>query len=255
MVHRPRAGANWTINDEPLKDQRLKHGDRIEAREHGDLELSCRRPNVKDEEVFMYSCRSQTCRARVCEPTGEGMDVRRAGVIRGLMDWWSARVTRQPVLPVIAAVRAGGNAADAVLLQDARGVHWGPALSRVLEGRSCFRLASLPEGPSSRVATFTLDWDRSVDPEGILRVPNVFPGLFALEKGTAGANGSCNRDPDAFAAWVLIVPSADFARVGAEFSEQRKSIAALEQSGLSLGAAANIRHAGLAYLAQSFPPK
>jgi hypothetical protein len=248
--------ASWTVegNAFPTKkgERPLKLADRIVAREPGELELSC---TIKGEEIILvYSCRSQTCRASVCDTIGEGMEVRRAGLLRGLRDWLSARATREPSLPVIAAARAGGGPSDAVLLQDARGIHWGPALNRVLEGRSCFRLSPLPEKPNATI-TFAIDWDRAVDPAGVVRVPDVAAGLYALEKGTAATTGNCGRDPDAAAAWVLIVSAADFARLNGEWGEQRKSIAALEQEGLSPAATMNIRHAALAYLARPFPSK
>jgi hypothetical protein len=248
VVNRPPAG--WTFNGKPLPEKgplRLRPGDEIVARGAGQAELGC--PN---DVVFAYSCRAQTCRARVCELDGEGMDVRRSGV-KGLMDWLSAWTSREPSLPVIAAARAGGAPSEAVLVQDGRGIHWAPSLVRVLEGRSCFRLSPLPAVAKATVP-FTLDWDRTVDPEGVALVPNISPGLYALEKGTA-VSGGCDRDPDAVAAWVLIVPTGDFARLNGEWGEQRKSIAALEQSGLSPVAARHIRQAALAYLARSFPQK
>jgi hypothetical protein len=128
-------------------------------------------------------------------------------------------------------------------------------LTRVLEGRSCFRLNSLPAGPSSQPLNFALEWDRTVDQQGLAQIPNVAPGLYSLKKGDPTADGSCQVDPDNATAWVLVAPSADFARLDTEWKQQVASINELERSGASLSALTTIRHAALAHLARSFLPR
>jgi hypothetical protein len=244
----------WMVKGQPIPNL-LNRNDEIVARAAGELELTCFEP---ERVVLVYSCRSQSCRVKACDLTGEGMDVRRpirlVGVLSGFQEWTKWLFVRRPIPPVIAAARAGGNPADAVLLQDARGVHWGAALTRVLEGQVCFRLSPLPES-SNRVQTLAFEWDRGVDAEGISAVPGLAPGLYALEKGAAGAGGACQRDPDAVPAWVLIVQGGDFGRVNPEWQQRLAAIDDLERSGATLAAVTTIRQAALADLAQSFPSR
>jgi hypothetical protein len=248
------APREWTVNGKPIAAT-INPGDEVVARAAGELELSC----VKPERVLLvYSCRSQVCRVRACELTGEGMEVKRpirlADRLSAFAEWTTSLIRRRPIPPVIAAARAGGNPSDAVLLQDARGVHWGGALTRVLEGRVCFLLNLLPES-SNRALTFAFEWDRAVDAEGISAVQGVTPGLYALEKGAAGVADACQRDPDAVPAWVLIVQAGDFGRVNSEWQQRLASIDDLDRSGATLAAVTTIRQAALADLARSFPPR
>ena len=249
------APRGWTINGKPI-GATINPGDEVVARGAGELELSCLKP---DRLLLVYSCRSQTCRVRACELAGEGIEVRKPIRLAGSLPWLPDSLERlffrrpNPP-PVIAAARAGGNPSDAVLLQDARGVHWGAALTRILEGRVCFRLMPLPES-SNRALTFAFDWDRAVDAEGISSVPAVAPGLYTLEKGVAGAGGACQRDPEAVPAWVLVVQGADFARLNPEWQQRLTSIDDLERAGATLAAVTTIRQAALADLARSFPPR
>jgi hypothetical protein len=158
-------------------------------------------------------------------------------------------MTREPKQLVMAAARSGGNPNDAVVALDERGVHWGPALMRVLEGRYCLQLSQLPAGTSGGDATALLDWDRAVDAEGVASTPGVSPGLHALQKGSPGSNGSCEFDADGTTAWVLVVPAPEFQRLDAAWKQQAVSIADLERGGISLATATTVRHAVLADLA------
>ena len=243
--------ANWTSKGGPIRAT-LNKGDVIVANEKGEMELDCAASN---RGLVVYSCAEPPCQAQACELTGTRMQIRQRGSLSQLAGWVSALFVREPVRPVIAAARAGGNPSDAVLRRDARGIHWGPALTRVLEGRVCFRATVLPSRPSARPVTVTLDWDRGSDAEGVSQVAAVVPGLYSLEKGVVGASGSCDQDPDAQAAWVLVVDNGDFDRFNAEWKQQQAAIAEVEGAGASTAALVTIRHAALAHLARPFPPQ
>jgi hypothetical protein len=115
---------------------------------------------------------------------------------------------RAPVLPVVAASRAGGNPNDTVVLQRGAEIHWGPALRRVVEDAYCFQLKRLPS--SGEIRTFSLAWDRSTDAEGIAQLPNLKPGTYELAKGSAGPDGACRLDADGVPAWVVLAAGATF---------------------------------------------
>jgi hypothetical protein len=242
----------WTVDGKALPAS-VSAGQSILAKKSGSLVLGCTQP----DRLLVYSCRLEPCRAQVCTSAGGNgtMIIRPGRTLPQLQEMLGELRVRQPVLPVVAAARAGGNPSNAVLVQDALGIHWGPALTRVLEGRICFRLSSLPEGPSSRTVTFPLDWDRGIDAEGALQLPGVSAGLYALEKGDAGANGGCDRDPDAVPAWVLIVPATEFSALAAEWKQRQAAIDELEALELGPEAMTNIRRAALAHLGRTYPPR
>ncbi|MCU1339242.1 MAG: hypothetical protein JWO19_4823 [Bryobacterales bacterium] len=221
---------------------------------------------------LVYECGAQPCRIPVCATKVDGVRVQRSdpggasnnraesgrGVLtsrvapesRTLFD---TLFRRQPKDPVTLGVRSGGNASDALVLQNAQGIHWGPALNRILEGRHCFRLSSIPAaGP---VLTFSVDWDRSLDPEGVARVPMASAGLYEIVKGVPGSGGNCPADPDAAAAWVLVAPEPDFPRISADWKNDAAWFSQLEQSGSDPSVVATVRHAVLAYLADSLRSK
>jgi len=182
------------------------------------------------------------------DPGGANTRAATSGVAesRGLLD---TLFRRQPKDPVTLGVRSGGNPSDAVVLQDSRGVHWGPALNRVLEGSYCFRLSNLPASGTARV--FTLMWDRSIEPEGLAAISGITPGLYAIDKGVPGSNTACAADPDGSTAWVLIAGAADFPRVSAAWKGNANWFSHLEQSGTGPSIVATVRHAVLASLADS----
>lgn len=161
-------------------------------------------------------------------------------------------MTREPREITTLGVRGGGNPADALLLMDAKGVHWGPALARVLEGHYCLRLTPLPTG-TARV--LTIDWDRATDAEGIVRAPGVVAGIYSLDKGTPGGAGACAVESDAKAAWVVIAGEAQFNRENPGWKQRSAEIAQLERSDAGPDAAATLRHALLASLADSTASK
>jgi hypothetical protein len=160
----------------------------------------------------------------------------------------NALVVREPKDVVTLGVRAGGNPSDALLLEDARGVHWGPALNRVLEGHYCLRLIPLPSGP---VRTFSLDWDRSSDSEGVGAAPNLTGGVYSLQKGTPGSGSACTVDPDSVPAWVTILSQDQYANAIAVWKTESARITQIERSRAGPDAAAILRHAVLASLADS----
>jgi hypothetical protein len=150
----------------------------------------------------------------------------------------------------MAVSRAGGSPSDAVLLQDAKGVHWGPALIRVLEGRYCFRVTSLPAGNSApTVRTFTIEWDRDVDAEGAVTVVGLTPGSYWLEKGKPSST-SCIVDQDATPAWVLITAATNFARANTDWKQGQSFLNSLEGD-LGLSASTTLRRALLSSIEDS----
>lgn len=246
-------GLGWFV-----KDARLHHGEMIDLgvelvgrKPNNDLILKCPTPPG----AVSYSCRGETCRVKACELNAPGVTVHQLGMLARLSEWLGAGFEREPVEAVIAAARAGGNPTDAVVLLDARGVHWGPTLTRVLEGRSCFRLSALPARSPNQSRSFELDWDRAIDSEGIAPIAGMTPGLYAFEKGDSTVGGTCARDPDATPAWVLVAPGSDFERLTAEWKQRAASIGQLEASGAGLSVITAARHGALADLARAFPPR
>lgn len=206
-----------------------------------------------------YDCGTRPCRVPACAAKIEGVSVlqsdpggsnARAAGQPQRESWLDALIRRQPKDPVTAGVRAGGNSSDAIVLRDSRGIHWGPAFNRVLEGSYCFRLNTIPvSGGTPHI--FTIMWDRSIEPEGIAAVPGVSQGLYSLDKGMSGANGNCSMDPDASAAWVLIVAEPEYSRVMASWKDNLPWFSHIEQSGANPSVVMTVRHAVLSALADS----
>ncbi len=190
---------------------------------------------------------SEPCSVPVCDTKGNGDVVSRSyGYPQQLA---LALLRRQPKEGATLGVRAGGNPSDAVLLEDARGIHWGPALNRVIEGSYCLRLNPLPAPARADPQIFILNWDRESDPEGVGQGRLPTPGLYALDKGKPGAGGACNVDPDDTAAWVLIAAEAQFAPQNAQWKGKATEFAQLERGGAPLSVMATLRHSVLAALA------
>jgi hypothetical protein len=235
----------WTIGGRDLaRTALLAEGAELTTNAGEPLLLEC--PGV----LIEYSCRQSPCKLLACDKTGSGIVARTIEVRRLLLDLsfdLSHLFTREARAPIIAAARAGGNPGDSVLLLDDRGVHWGPALTRVLEGRYCFRMAPLPAN-QRKPTTFALNWDRAVDPEAAVALSGVGPGLYSFEKGR---DGTCDADPDAVPAWVLISPAADFQRLNALWRNQAPKFAELEAAELELSTVRTLRRAVLSTLADS----
>ena len=221
-------------------------GEMLTATAPGGLLLDC--PN----ELVAYSCRGNDCGTQACEQKSIGQ-VRRT-VIRSKAQapaargWMDALFRREPREPIVAVARAGGNPVDAVLLAEGRGVQWGPALMRVLEGRHCFRLTSLPANPGARSVSFTLDWDRTLDATAVQSVPGLASGLYLLEKGPASA-GACQPDADGVPSWVLISAANSFAQLNATWQAENEALTKLETEDVDVASIRAMRHAVLAALA------
>ncbi len=174
--------------------------------------------------IIAYNCPMDSCQYKVCRDKS-AMDVKGASVseapteipmaiFRYLKKTLSDLVEEKEPRYVTAAARAGGSPTDALLLSDTRGVHWGPALHRVLEGKYCLILKHLNKTQEPK--TFVIDWDASVDAEGAKHVPGLEPGGYTLEKGTGEV---CKADPDASPAWVVIAPAPAFNNLNADWSK------------------------------------
>jgi hypothetical protein len=182
----------------------------------------------------------------VCDPKASDSVLQR---LTDKVKYAAAFLGREPKEGVTLGVRAGGNPADAVLLKNAQGVRWGPALNRVIEGRYCLRLNPLPAPARAAPQVFPLEWDRDTDPEGVGQASALVPGLYTLDKGKPGAGGACSVDPDETAAWVLIAIEPQFAKLNVQWKEKATDLAQLERAGTPPPVMASLRHAILAALA------
>ena len=154
----------------------------------------------------------------------------------------------------MAVTRSAGGPADAVLLQTAQGIHFGPSLARVVEGQYCLRLSRLPLNASQPARAFTLDWDRASDAEGIAHGSALPAGTYLLEKGApAGSskNSACVTDSEAQPSWVVIAPESRFARANQDWNSKQKAFDELERSGASAALLETLRHALLASISDS----
>jgi hypothetical protein len=231
-----------------LRDGRLEPSTRLTSTSGtSDLILDC-----GNRGWFIYQCGAASCSIPPCaEAAAGGVRVSRA-YFAHISEMLNPLVRREQADLAVSGVRGPGGPADAVVMLTPQGVHWAPALIRVLEGSYCFRLTHLPPGPASN---FTLNWDRTVEKEGIAALANLQPGLYALAKGMPGANGACSADPNGTTAWVLVVPQASFAGVNQQWEQASSQVDDLEQAGASTSAVGALRHAILAWLADSVEGK
>jgi hypothetical protein len=228
----------------------LPRGADVSGPAGGDLILKC-----SPTRYYSYSC-AKDCTVPVCQEHVENVAVHpidlhqhtegKTGLLEGL---FTALFVRTPVLPVVAASRAGGNPNDAVVLQRGDEIHLGPALRRVVEDTYCFQLKRLPS--SGEIRNFSLAWDRSADAEGIAKLPNLKPGAYELAKGSPGANGACRLDEDGLPAWVVLAPESEFARANADWNGYREPLAELEKSGAAPSLLLAVRRAALSGIADS----
>jgi hypothetical protein len=241
----------WKSGADPVgAPKQVPAGTNLSGPAGGDLIVKCG-PDL----YYSYSC-SKECKVPLCQEHVDGVGVHpinlhqhtegKTGFLDGL---FAALFVRAPVLPVVAASRAGGNPNDAVILQRGAEIHWGPALRRVVEDTYCFQLKRLPS--SGEVRDFSLAWDSSKDAEGIARLPNLKPGAYELAKGSAGANGACRLDEDGLPAWVVLATESEFARANTDWKGYRDSLADLEKAGAAPSLLLAVRRAALSGIADS----
>jgi hypothetical protein len=238
-------GTGWTANGKLLARGTAVRGEVSGTPEAGDLVISC------GDAWLLYRCANGACKATACSRNVTGnARVKDLGVLDKMAEFL---LTREPKEPQTLGVRGGGNPNDAVLLTDAKGVHWGPALNRVLEGKYCFLLAPLPAGPGG---AFTLDWDRAIDAEGTgaslkgASLKGVAPGVYRLQKGS-GTAASCKPDAEGSVAWVAIADAARYPKLNTAWKQQVAKFAELEDAGVSVAVVTTLRHAALAQLADA----
>ncbi len=197
-----------------------------------------------------YTCRDEGCQVHACAEKSEGAIVQtihlkppaHGDVVASLF-----RHQRDDARTL--GVRGGGNPNDGVVLASADAAHWGPALTRVLEGTYCFRLTPLPAG---NARTFTLEWDRRVSPEGIAKMPGLNGGVYTLEKGDAGCRFT---DVDSAPAWVLVVPEPQFAEVNDTWKSYAPTFKELTDDGATPTVVSTVRRAILSSLSDSIEKK
>jgi hypothetical protein len=246
------SGSRWMANGRPLSaGGQLPATAKVTGGEPAaTLLIHCGRA------VIEYKCPRGNCALTPCEGKPADMEVHRlepeaAGLVspgffpEGLSGLLNAWLVKSAHAPRTLAVRAGGSPNDALLMMGSDGVHWGPALRRVLEGSYCFRLDPLDGGAST---TFRIAWDRALDAEGTVALAGLKPGVYALQKGVAGG---CSPDSEASPAWVAIVPKAQFDRLAAEWERGARWLARLADEGTSEQAIGTMRQALLAGLADA----
>jgi len=249
------AEKGWVTGSKPVtRGDRLLANAELTALDTGDLTLDCGAPGW-----ISYSCRSGRCRVQACSLKAAGLDIHRvdiraAGFLQVPADLLAALFTREPRTAVMAVTRSAGSPSDAVLLQNAQGIHFGASLARVVEGEYCLRLSRLPRNPTQPTRVFTLDWDRTADAEGVVRGSALPAGTYVLEKGTPPANSKnsgCVADSEAQPSWVVIAPESRFARANEEWNSKQMAFAELERSGASAALIDTLRHALLASISDS----
>jgi len=112
-------------------------------------------------------------------------------------------------------------------------------------------VSPLPEGTTAKARDFSLDWDRSVDSEGVTTLPGLAPGAYSLEKGSPDGAENCILDTDTPSAWVLIVPEDKFTQIDKAWKESAVQLKELEVAGASARILATFRHTVISYLADS----
>jgi hypothetical protein len=249
------AEKGWVAGSKPVaRGDRLPANAELTALDTGDLTLDCGAPGW-----ISYSCRSGRCRVQACSLNAPGLDIHRvdiraAGFLQVPADLLTALFTREPRTAVMAVTRSTGSPSDAILLQNAQGIHFGACLERVVEGQYCLRLSRLPRNPSQPARVFTLDWDRAADAEGIVRGSALPAGTYLLEKGMpsgSSKSSDCVADSEAQPSWVVIAPESGFARANQDWNSKQKAFDELERSGASAALLDTLRHALLASISDS----
>jgi hypothetical protein len=245
----------WFLGQrQTVRGDRLASSAEIAGRNANDLILDCGSAGW-----IAYTCKKAPCRVQACARSAEGVSIQRvdpdarngAGAPASLGAMLASFLRREPKSPETLGVRAGGNPNDAVLARNGDEVDFAPALTRVLEGRSCFRMSRLPAGAAGTGATFIVDWDREKNNTGRARVAGLQPGAYTLQKGTPAAQGRCVFDDPAAPAWIVLVPQGDWARIDAQWKSYTPWFRQLETSGSTPDVVATVRRAVLSSLADS----
>jgi hypothetical protein len=245
----------WFLGQrQTVRGDRLASSAEITGRNANDLILDCGAAGW-----LAYTCKKAPCRVQACARTADGVSIQRvdpdarngAGAPASLGSMLASFLRREPKSPETLGVRAGGNPNDAVLARNGEEVDFAPALTRVLEGRSCFRLSRLPAGAVGAGATFILDWDREKKDSGRARVAGIQPGAYTLQKGTPAAQDRCVFDDPAAPGWVVIVRQSEWARIDAQWKSYTPWFRQLETSGSTPDVVATVRRAVLSSLADS----
>jgi hypothetical protein len=252
------AGQGWSLGGKLLtKGQRLSAISELTGTQaESALVLNCGK-----EQLVAYACPHEPCRVPVCSIKVDGVTVTQfsshnlfeeiSAVFRDATDSY---LRREPKPLAILGVRAGGSLSDGVVRKAGPDIHWGPVFKRVLEGTYCLRMTSLPvQGTTTR--NVSINWDRTVDAEGILPMPGLQPGLYAVEKGSPDASGQCVVDPDLPAVWVLVAANANFDQVERAWTDASAQFSQLQKAGATPFVIATFRHAVLSYLADSIGAK
>jgi hypothetical protein len=249
------ASKGWQMGKQPVtQGQKLPTTAVLTTEESGELVLSC-----PQNGWLAYSCNRYPCRVSACATQLPDVAVHRIdkGAESGSTpdsSWvhsFVSLLTRESRPPVTLGVRGGGNPNDAVVLERGEEVHLAPALLRVLEGEYCFGLTSLSANRGHSETVFRLAWNKSDEPEGIVKLQNVQAGVYALEKKTLESSGTCSADPKAVPAWILIAPESDFQDLATRWKSNRAWFDQLSSSGANPAVVTAMHHAAIADLSSS----
>ena len=240
-----KADAGWTVKSKTLlRGQQLPVSEPIVFTKTNPGKASALLLDCPGEGIHFYACPSGSCRFTACGNNASAKLGNPVSASHGVRKRLSELLDdREPHGYVTAAARATNIPNDALLLSDSRGIHWGPALRRVLEGRYCITLKRL--GAQSKPTSFTVNWDSSVDPEGVMPVLGLQPGGYSLEKGR---HDSCKTDADIPPAWIVITAQPQFGTLNADWLRTTSELEKLADVA-SPDAILTARHAYLAGLA------
>lgn len=243
----------WSIDGNPLvRGDRVSLIGSVTGRDGAsDLILECGAKGW-----LAYACRS-SCPIPVCADKIRDGSVQRVDPLppegnprsqAWLLDVIGSLFSREPNDLVPLGGR-GVTVTETPILQDAQGEHWAPALARAIDGSHCFRVSLLPP-VSSEPHTFTLSWQHT-DSSGITRVSGLRPGLYVMEEGVIGTEKACGPLKSAESAWVLVLRDVDYNRVSLDWDQRSSWLGKLADKVDDPAVISTIRHALLAYWADT----
>jgi hypothetical protein len=214
----------------------------------GELILDCR-----EKGWLSYSC-SAPCHVPACGEESAGFTRKRVDKgstpPQSTVDKFLALLTRESHPPAMLGVRGSeNNPNDGVVLAQNGELHLAPALTRVLEGEYCFGLKALDANSASAPSELHLKWDKSDEPEGLVKAPNTTPGVYALEKRKLDSSGACSADREAVPAWILVAPEGNYQNLQTQWKSNRAWFEELSESNPAV--VTTMRHAAIAELAES----